>query len=150
MKSKVALREAFFEKDMCYVFFEKDMCYDAILEQSDFSKAKRKTEEQSETLPQVSEEIYDHLAADLKDLFGSSKEKPEKREETPWDKEDAEDSVPSAAGNLGPVPGNDVAQELSAFKFSFFGGTQEAGTKEGNGRTCPTVPFLRKSLWHAL
>ncbi|NWI48336.1 NOL8 protein, partial [Picathartes gymnocephalus] len=50
------------------------------------SKAKRKKKEESETLPQVSEEIYYDIAVDLKDLFGSSKNKPEKTEEIPWDK----------------------------------------------------------------
>ncbi|NWU30843.1 NOL8 protein, partial [Dyaphorophyia castanea] len=42
------------------------------------SKARRKKKEESETLPQVSEEMYFDIAADLKDLFGSSKNKPEK------------------------------------------------------------------------
>ncbi|NXI82716.1 NOL8 protein, partial [Rhipidura dahli] len=92
------------------------------------SKAKRKKKEESETLPQVSEEIYYDIAADLKDLFGSSKNKPEKTEEIPWDKEDAQDSAP--ADHLGPVPGDDTAQESSAFKFSFFGDTEESGIKE--------------------
>lgn len=69
MKSKVALREAVFGKDMRCV---------AILEQSVFSKAKRKKKEESETLPQVSEDIDSDIAADLKDLFGPSKKKTEK------------------------------------------------------------------------
>ncbi|NWU43452.1 NOL8 protein, partial [Hylia prasina] len=92
------------------------------------SKAKRKKKEESETLPQVSEKIYYDIAADLKDLFGSSKNQPEKTEEIPWDKEDAEDSAPD--DHLGPLPENDVAQESSAFKFSFFGDTEELGSKE--------------------
>uniref|UniRef100_A0A8C5UBD1 Nucleolar protein 8 n=1 Tax=Malurus cyaneus samueli TaxID=2593467 RepID=A0A8C5UBD1_9PASS len=91
------------------------------------SKAKRKKKEQSETLPQVSEKIYYDIAADLKDLFGCSKKKPEKTEEIPWDKEDAEDSAPP--DHLGPVPGSDAAQE--SFKFSFFGDTEKEGIKEG-------------------
>ena len=72
MKSKEALREAAFEKDMCCV---------AILERSDFRKAKRKKKEESETLPQVSEDIDRDIAADLRDLFGLSKNKPEKMED---------------------------------------------------------------------
>ncbi|XP_066051941.1 nucleolar protein 8 isoform X2 [Chamaea fasciata] len=92
------------------------------------SKAKRKKKEESETLPQVSEEIYYDIAADFKDLFGSLKNKPEKTEEIPWDKEDVQDSVPD--DHLGPLPENDVAQELSGFKFSFFGDTEELGTKQ--------------------
>lgn len=106
MKSKVALREAVFGKDTCCV---------AILEQSDFSKAKRKKKEESETLPQVSEDIDSDIAADLKDLFGPSKKKQKKPEEIPWDKDDEQDSAP--ADHLGPLPGNDVTQESSAFTF---------------------------------
>ncbi|XP_038004601.1 nucleolar protein 8 isoform X2 [Motacilla alba alba] len=92
------------------------------------SKAKRKKKEESETLPQVSEEIYYDIAADLKDLFGSSKKTPEKTEEMPWDKEDEQDSAPD--DHLGPLSENNAAQELSAFKFSFFGDTEELGIKE--------------------
>ncbi|NXU33479.1 NOL8 protein, partial [Drymodes brunneopygia] len=92
------------------------------------SKAQRKTKEESETLPQVSEEIYYDIAADLKNLFGSSKNKPEKTQEIPWDKEDVRGSAPH--DQLGPLPENDVAQESSAFKFSFFGYTEELGIKE--------------------
>ncbi|XP_032927081.1 nucleolar protein 8 isoform X2 [Catharus ustulatus] len=92
------------------------------------SKAKRKKKEESEKLPQVSEEIYYDIAADLKDLFGPSKNKPEQNVEIPWDKEDAQDSAPD--DHLGPLPENNVAQESSAFKFSFFGDTEELGIKE--------------------
>ncbi|XP_059336375.1 nucleolar protein 8 [Ammospiza nelsoni] len=92
------------------------------------SRAKRKMKEESETLPQVSEKIYYDIAADLKDLFGSSKKTPEKMEEIPWDKEDAQDSAPD--DHLGPLPDNDAALETSAFKFSFFGDTEELGIKE--------------------
>ncbi|NWZ66931.1 NOL8 protein, partial [Acrocephalus arundinaceus] len=93
------------------------------------SKAKKKKKkEESETLPQVSEEIYYDIAADFKDLFGSSKNQPEKTEEIPWDKEDVHDSAPDDVSE--PLPKNDVAQEPSAFKFSFFGDTEELGIKE--------------------
>ncbi|NXP38177.1 NOL8 protein, partial [Leiothrix lutea] len=92
------------------------------------SKAKRKKKEESEALPQVSEKIYYDIAADFKDLFGSSKNKPEKTEEIPWDKEDVQDSAPD--DHVGPLPENDVAQESSAFKFSFFGDTQELAIKQ--------------------
>ncbi|NXC35236.1 NOL8 protein, partial [Campylorhamphus procurvoides] len=93
------------------------------------SKAKRKKKkEESEKPPQVSEEIYYDIAADLKDLFGSSKSKSEKREEVPWDKDDAEDSAPP--GHLGPVSGNNGDQEPSGFKFSFFADTEKSDVKE--------------------
>ncbi|XP_056357364.1 nucleolar protein 8 isoform X1 [Oenanthe melanoleuca] len=90
------------------------------------SKTKRKKKQESETLPQVSEKIYYDIAADLKDLFESSKNKPENTEEIPWDKEDAQDSAPD--DHLGPE--NNVAQESTTFKFSFFGDTEELGVKE--------------------
>ncbi|KAF2982385.1 hypothetical protein EK904_001180 [Melospiza melodia maxima] len=99
------------------------------------SKTKRKKKEESETLPQVSEQIYYDIAADLKDLFGSSKKAPEKTEEIPWDKEDAQDSA--SDDHLGPLPDSDAAQEMSSFKFSFFGDTEELGIKEGN--SCHTI-----------
>ncbi|NXC97134.1 NOL8 protein, partial [Certhia familiaris] len=91
-------------------------------------KAKRKKKEESETLPQVSEEMYYDIAADLKDLFGSTKNKPEKTEEVPWDKEDAQSSAPD--DHLGHLPENDRAKESSAFKFSFFGDTEELGIRQ--------------------
>ncbi|NXO46360.1 NOL8 protein, partial [Locustella ochotensis] len=92
------------------------------------SKAKKKKKEEKETVPRVSEEVYYDIAADFKGLFGSSKNKPEKTEEIPWDKEDAQDSTPD--DHVGPLPENDAAQESSAFKFSFFGDTEEMSTKE--------------------
>ncbi|KAM7041094.1 nucleolar protein 8 isoform 1-T3 [Acridotheres tristis] len=92
------------------------------------SKAKRKKKEESETLPQVSEEIYYDIAADLKDLFGPSKNKAEKTVEIPWDKEDVQDSAPD--DHLGFLPENNVPQESSAFKFSFFADTEELGIKQ--------------------
>ncbi|KFZ54326.1 Nucleolar protein 8, partial [Antrostomus carolinensis] len=92
------------------------------------SKAKRKKRrEESEKLPEVSEETYYHIAADLKELFGSSKNKSEKNEEIPWDKDDAEDS---ASDHLGPNVGSNVAQESRGFMFSFFGDTEKSVIKE--------------------
>ncbi|XP_027742247.1 nucleolar protein 8 isoform X3 [Empidonax traillii] len=93
------------------------------------SKVKRKKKkEESEKPPQVSEKIYYDIAADLKDLFGSSKNKSEKKEEIPWDKDDAEDSA--SPDPLGPACGNDAAEELGGFKFSFFGDTEKSSVKE--------------------
>ncbi|XP_074770462.1 nucleolar protein 8 isoform X2 [Athene noctua] len=93
------------------------------------SKAKRKKKrEESEKVPEVSKEMYYDIAVDLKELFGSSKSKSEKKEEIPWDKDDAEDST--TLDNLGPHVGSDVAQESSGFTFSFFGDMEELGMKE--------------------
>ncbi|XP_074908842.1 nucleolar protein 8 isoform X2 [Buteo buteo] len=93
------------------------------------SKAKRKKKrEESEKLPEVSKEMYYDIAVDLKELFGSSKSKSEKKEEIPWDKDDAEDSTPP--DHLGPNVGSNIAQESSGFTFSFFGDLEESGIKE--------------------
>ncbi|KAM9271927.1 nucleolar protein 8 [Cariama cristata] len=92
------------------------------------SKAKRKKREESEKLPEVSKEMYYDIAVDLKELFGSSKNKSEKNAEIPWDKDDAEDSTPP--DHLGPNVRSNVAQESSGFTFSFFGDMEESGIKE--------------------
>ncbi|NXP04772.1 NOL8 protein, partial [Thinocorus orbignyianus] len=93
------------------------------------SKAQRKKKrEESEKRPEVSKETYYEIDVDLKELFGSSKTPAEKKEETPWDKDDMEDSTP--ADQLGPSSGSDGAQESSGFKFSFFGDTEESSRKE--------------------
>ncbi|XP_035193270.1 nucleolar protein 8 isoform X2 [Oxyura jamaicensis] len=93
------------------------------------SKAKRKKKrKESEKLPEVSKEIYYNIAVDLKQLFGSSKSKPEKREEIPWDKDDAEESTPH--DNLGPDVGSNTAQNCGGFTFSFFGDVDQSNVKE--------------------
>ncbi|NXJ78275.1 NOL8 protein, partial [Trogon melanurus] len=93
------------------------------------SKAERKKKrEESEKLPQVSKEIYYDIAVDLKELFGSSKNKSERKEEVPWDKDDAEDST--LPDHLGPNSGSAIAKEPNGFTFSFFGDMEQSGTKE--------------------
>ncbi|XP_033921942.1 nucleolar protein 8 isoform X3 [Melopsittacus undulatus] len=90
------------------------------------SKAKRKRErEESDKLPKVSQETYYDIAVDLKELFGSSKSTSHKSEETPWDKDDVEDSTPP--DHLGPNVRSNAAEESGGFKFSFFGDTEESG-----------------------
>ncbi|KAI6077343.1 Nucleolar protein 8 isoform X2 [Aix galericulata] len=93
------------------------------------SKAKRKKKrEESEKLPEVSKEIYYDIAVDLKELFGSSKSKPEEREEIPWDKDDAEESTPH--DNQGPDDESNTAQNCGGFKFSFFDDVDQSRVKE--------------------
>uniref|UniRef100_A0A8B9VJY2 Nucleolar protein 8 n=1 Tax=Anas zonorhyncha TaxID=75864 RepID=A0A8B9VJY2_9AVES len=104
------------------------------------SKAKRKKKrEESEKLPEVSKEIYYDIAVDLKELFGSSKSKPEKREEIPWDKDNAEESTPH--DNLGPDDGSNTAQNSGGFKFSFFDDVDQSHVKEGNSRIYVIIDF---------
>ncbi|XP_014809049.1 PREDICTED: nucleolar protein 8 isoform X2 [Calidris pugnax] len=93
------------------------------------SKAQRKKKrEENEKRPEVSKETYYEIAVDLKELFGSSKSQSEKKEEIPWDKDDAEDSTPP--DHLGPNAGSNGAQESGGFTFSFFGDMEESGRKE--------------------
>ncbi|KAM6121093.1 LOW QUALITY PROTEIN: nucleolar protein 8-like [Pterocles gutturalis] len=93
------------------------------------SKAKRKKKrEESEKPPEVSKEVYYDIAVDLKELFGSSKRKSGKKEEIPWDKDDAEDST--TPDHLGPNVGSNVAQGSGGFMFSFFGDMEESGKIE--------------------
>ncbi|XP_021265156.1 nucleolar protein 8 isoform X2 [Numida meleagris] len=92
------------------------------------SKAKRKKKrEESEKLPEVSKEIYCDIAVDLKELFGSSKNKPKKKEEIPWDKDEAEEST--LRDHVGPDESN-TAQDSSDFKFSFFDDKDQSDVKE--------------------
>uniref|UniRef100_A0A8B9VMB0 Nucleolar protein 8 n=1 Tax=Anas zonorhyncha TaxID=75864 RepID=A0A8B9VMB0_9AVES len=99
---------------------------------SDLTLTRKKKREESEKLPEVSKEIYYDIAVDLKELFGSSKSKPEKREEIPWDKDNAEESTPH--DNLGPDDGSNTAQNSGGFKFSFFDDVDQSHVKEGNSR----------------
>ncbi|XP_042679349.1 nucleolar protein 8 [Centrocercus urophasianus] len=92
------------------------------------SKAKRKKKkEESEKLPEVSKEIYCDIAVDLKELFGSSKNK-SKTEEIPWDKDEAEESTPR--DHLGPDVESNTAQDSSDFRFSFFDDKDQSDVKE--------------------
>ena len=72
-------------------------------------------------------------------MFGSSKSKQEKREEIPWDKDDAEESTPH--DSLGPDVGSNTAQNSSGFKFSFFGDMDQSHVKEGNSRIYIIIHF---------
>ncbi|XP_031465109.1 nucleolar protein 8 isoform X2 [Phasianus colchicus] len=93
------------------------------------SKAKRKKKkEENEKLPEVSKEIYCDIAVDLKELFGSSKNKSKKKEEIPWDKDEAEESTPH--DHLGPDVESNVVQDSSDFKFSFFDDKDQSDVKE--------------------
>uniref|UniRef100_A0A8C3JBZ6 Nucleolar protein 8 n=1 Tax=Calidris pygmaea TaxID=425635 RepID=A0A8C3JBZ6_9CHAR len=124
-------------------------CCVTILQRSCFSKAQRKKKrEESEKRPEVSKETYYEIAVDLKELFGSSKSQSEKKEEIPWDKDNAEDSTPP--DHLGPNAGSNGAQESSGFMFSFFGDMEESGRKEGNSNAYIIVQFLLSSLCQAL
>uniref|UniRef100_G1MZ93 Nucleolar protein 8 n=1 Tax=Meleagris gallopavo TaxID=9103 RepID=G1MZ93_MELGA len=97
-------------------------------------KAKRKKKkEESEKLPEVSKEIYCDIAVDLKELFGSSKNKSKKKEGISWDKDEAEEATPR--DHLGPDAESNTAQDSSDFKFSFFDDKDRSDVKEGNSVT---------------
>lgn len=80
----------------------------------------------------MSKEIYCDIAVDLKESFGSSKNKP-KRKEIPWDRDEAEESTPR--DHLGPDAESNTAQDSSDFRFSFFDDKDQSDVKEGNSRT---------------
>ncbi|XP_065605914.1 nucleolar protein 8 [Cyrtonyx montezumae] len=93
------------------------------------SKAKRKKKkEESEKLPEVSKEIYCDIAVDLKELFGSSKNRQKKTEVAPWDKDEAEEST--LRDHVGAHVESNTAQDSSDFKFSFFDDKDKSDVKE--------------------
>lgn len=81
----------------------------------------------------MSKEIYCDIAVDLKELFGSSKNKSKKTEKIPWDKDEEEESTPR--DHLGPDVESNTAQDSSDFRFSFFDDKDQSDVKEGNSRT---------------
>ncbi|NXJ04317.1 NOL8 protein, partial [Odontophorus gujanensis] len=93
------------------------------------SKAKRKKKkEESEKLPEVSKEIYCDIAVDLKELFGSSKNRPKKTQVPPWDKDEAEEST--LCDHAGADVESNTAQDSCDFKFSFFDDKDKSDVKE--------------------
>ncbi|OXB58179.1 hypothetical protein ASZ78_006951 [Callipepla squamata] len=93
------------------------------------SKAKRKKKkEESEKLPEVSKEIYCDIAVDLRELFGSSKNRPKKTKVPPGDKDEAEEST--LDDHVGADVESNTAQDSSDFKFSFFDDKDKPAVKE--------------------
>ncbi|NXC45344.1 NOL8 protein, partial [Penelope pileata] len=109
------------------VFEKKPNTKEKTIEKESKAQRKKKREER-EKLPEVSEEIYCDIAVDLKESFGSSKSKSEKKEEIPWDKDDAEESAPR--DHLEPDVESNAAEDPNDFKFSFFDDKDQSDVKE--------------------
>nr|XP_044985980.1 nucleolar protein 8 isoform X2 [Jaculus jaculus] len=79
------------------------------------SKAKRKKiKEEAEKLPEVSKEMYYNIAADLKEIFQTTKDPSEKEEGTAWNEDCAGEEIHNAAALTSE------AEQASGFTFSFF------------------------------
>ncbi|XP_042305572.1 nucleolar protein 8 isoform X2 [Sceloporus undulatus] len=87
------------------------------------SKAKKKKKrEEAQKLPDVSKEIFYEVAADLKEVFGSTKHD-EKTEIISWDKrDDVEQTTLADTETPSLTAGNNTPEGNSGFTFSFFGG----------------------------
>lgn len=80
-----------------------------ILEQSHVSKARKMKKKESETLPQVSEEICYDIAADFKDLLEPSRNKPGKKMRKYLETKRTRRTPPQMIIWLRPLPENNCA-----------------------------------------
>ncbi|KAJ8258433.1 hypothetical protein COCON_G00174450 [Conger conger] len=110
----------------------------------DSKAARRKKREEAEKLPEVSKDIYYDVAVDLKEAFGSQKEKIEMKPAVAWDKEeeaeqeegdeeeqeeeeeeevekDAPEEKASVELSLSSANASATNAESTGFQFSFFG-----------------------------
>lgn len=94
-------------------------------------KKKKKKREEAQKLPEVSKEIFYDVAANLREVLGST-QCDEKPEVIPWDKHDnVEEAIPACVGTLNKDK-SDKQEETSGFTFSFFGAEKETSPmKEG-------------------
>ncbi|XP_065100574.1 nucleolar protein 8 [Paramisgurnus dabryanus] len=92
--------------------------------------ARRKKREEAEKLPEVSKEIYFDVSADLKNVFGTSKDDQDEAEteteKVSWDKEDEDPEDETTQGDtfteLSFTSNAQTCEDASGgFKFSFFG-----------------------------
>ncbi|XP_067360862.1 nucleolar protein 8 isoform X2 [Channa argus] len=107
---------------------EEHTVFESKTEETKESKsARRKKREEAQTLPEVSKEIYYEVSGDLKAVFGPTKSDMTGGEEkTSWDQEeeveeDVEDEEPTQLSSLFSADPSEVKEELTGFKFSFFG-----------------------------
>ncbi|KAK9967316.1 hypothetical protein ABG768_001721 [Culter alburnus] len=95
------------------------------------SKAeRRKKREEAEKLPEVSKDIYFEVSADLKEVFGTSKENQEEEEpKVSWDKEAEEIEDIMTPMEVSFTSNVEAHEDTSGgFKFSFFGEVASAET----------------------
>ncbi|XP_040890551.1 nucleolar protein 8 isoform X2 [Toxotes jaculatrix] len=105
-------------------------------ETKESKSARRKKREEAQKLPEVSKEIYYDVSGDLKAVFGPTKEDDtEGEEKTSWDQEEeeeggAKDEEPTVLSTLISTEPDAKKEEMSGFKFSFFGDDTETESKE--------------------
>ncbi|XP_067271724.1 nucleolar protein 8 [Pseudorasbora parva] len=90
--------------------------------QKESKAARRKKREEAEKLPEVSKDIYFEVSADLKEVFGTSKENVVEKETVSWDKEAEETEdimVPMEVSFTSNVEAHE--DTTGGFMFSFFG-----------------------------
>ncbi|XP_048038628.1 nucleolar protein 8 [Megalobrama amblycephala] len=95
------------------------------------SKAeRRKKREEAEKLPEVSKDIYFEVSADLKEVFGTSKENQDEEEpKVSWDKEAEEPEDIMTPMEVSFTSNVEAHEDTSGgFKFSFFGEVASAET----------------------
>ncbi|XP_051763922.1 nucleolar protein 8 isoform X7 [Ctenopharyngodon idella] len=92
--------------------------------------ARRKKREEAEKLPEVSKDIYFEVSADLKEVFGTSKENQDEEEpKVSWDKEAEETEDIMTPMEVSFTSNVEAHEDTSGgFKFSFFGEVASAET----------------------
>lgn len=106
--------------------------------------ARRKKREEAEKLPEVSKDIYFEVSADLKEVFGTSKENQDEEEpRVSWDKE-AEETEDIMTPMEVSFSSNVKAHEDTSggFKFSFFGEVASAETTTKTGALIIYIKFI--------
>lgn len=109
-----------------------------------YSKAaRRKKREEAEKLPEVSKDIYFEVAADLKEVFGMSKENLEEKETVSWDKEAEETEDIMTPMEVSFTSNVEAYEDTSGgFKFSFFGEDAAAETTTKTGAVIIYIEFI--------
>ncbi|XP_077082152.1 nucleolar protein 8 isoform X2 [Siphateles boraxobius] len=110
---------------------EEHAAFESKIEQpkKESKAARRKKREEAEKLPEVSKDIYFEVAADLKEVFGMSKENQDEKETVSWDKEAEETEDIMTPMEVSFTSNVEAYEDTSAgFKFSFFGEDSAAET----------------------
>lgn len=115
---------------------EDHASFETKTEQKESKGARRKKREEAKKLPEVSQEIYYNVTADLKSVFGTTHQSVVEEKKIAWDKEEVREEKERAkesqtadidAAKESPVPSpSPEKKESSGFKFSFFGDSTEA------------------------
>ncbi|XP_056098427.1 nucleolar protein 8 [Rhinichthys klamathensis goyatoka] len=110
---------------------EEHAAFESKIEQpkKESKAARRKKREEAEKLPEVSKDIYFEVAADLKEVFGMSKENQDEKETVSWDKEAEETEDIMTPMEVSFTSNVEAYEDTSGgFKFSFFGENAAAET----------------------